>query len=92
MENNVKLTEEQVKAAEKRSKFIEAVNNGDCETVEIGNFFSDCYITGERKEEAAKWLKNHTTTELLEDGAVENIVKKIRKCEQMFDVTIGTLY
>lgn len=92
MENNVKLTEEQVKAAEKRSNFIKTVNSGDCEVIEVGNFFGDCYIIGERKEEAAKWLKDHTTTKLLGSSAVENIVKKIRKCEQMFGVTIGTLY
>lgn len=88
----LELTEEQIQEAEKRSKFIKAVNSGDCEVIEIGNLFSDCYIVGERKEDAAKWLKNHTTTELLGDGAVDNIVKKIRKCEQMFEVTIGTLH
>lgn len=75
---------------QKRSEFIQEVKKGNCEVVEIGNLFGDCYVTGDKKAEAAEWLRKHTTVNLI--GNVDNTIKKMAKCEEIFNVTVGTLY
>lgn len=87
-----KLTEEEIRRAKKKREFIKAVRAGECEVIDIGNIFGECYITGERREEALKWLESYTTVNLLPASALDNIIKNMKKCEQLFGVTVDTLY
>lgn len=78
-----------IQELQRKSEFIKAVNNGDCETVEIGDIFGECYVVGEKRVEAADWLKKHTSTNMIED---DRVFKKMRICEIKFNVTVDTLY